>query len=78
MHLFDFTYRGHEISILDFSSEAGKVKDFACDIRADEFDGDWIGGYHELESQRDAVIKAIDFVDQYIYDQTHFTEGISI
>ena len=78
IHLFDFNYRGHEISIYDYSSENGLKPDFACDVREDDFDGEWISGRHEFATQRDAVIYGIDIIDQYIYDQIHFTEGISI
>lgn len=73
MNLFDFTYRGHEISILEDHTGL-----WACDVRDDDLDGEWIAGACDFKSQREAVIHAIDKVEQYIYDQTHFTEGISL
>lgn len=65
-HLFDFTYRGHEVSILETPSNK-----YACDIREDLEDGDWLSGYTDLDSQREATIRAIDFVDKYIQDQAN-------
>ena len=71
-HDFDFTYRGHEIVIMH--DDTG----YACDIREDDYDGELLDGFIELKTKREAVIKAIDYVEQYIHDQTHFTEGISL
>lgn len=72
-HLFDFNYRGHEISILEQPSG-----EFAVDVREDDTDGEWFAGACDFKTQREAVIYGIDKAEQYIYDQTHFTEGISI
>lgn len=72
-HLFDFTYRGHEVTIMQQPN--GK---YTVDVREDDFEGEWIGGYMGYNSVSDASKKGVDCVEQYIHDQTHFTEGISI
>lgn len=71
-HDFDYIYKGHEVVVLHDSTG------YMFDVRDDNFDGELIYGECEIETKRETVIFANAWIDQYIYDQTHFTEGISI
>lgn len=58
-HIQDFTFRGHEIILMQDSINGS----YAVDIRADDFDGDIIAGYNEFKRQDDARYCAMAFVD---------------
>lgn len=71
-HDTDYIYKGHEVVIMHDATG------YVCDIRDDEFDGDLIAGFCEYRTEREARMKAESFIDGLIYDQTHFTAGISL
>lgn len=74
VHIHDILYRGHEIIIL----KGDRHERYCFDIREDEFDGELIHGMYGLRSKEEAIRDAREWIDNYIYDQTHFTPGISL
>lgn len=56
-HLFDETYKGHEIV---FMEDDGLI---TVDVRVDDFDGEFLVGYTHLLSVSDARLKAVGFID---------------
>ena len=71
-HVKDETYQGHEICFYENGST------YFVDIREDDFDGDIIACYSEIDTLAEARDLAHNYIDDLIYQNTHFTEGISI
>lgn len=72
-HIEDFIYRGHEISLYS------NGESLMFDIRDDDYDGDIIHGqFSELQTVNAVLGEAKTWIDEHIYDQTHFTKGISL
>jgi hypothetical protein len=59
-HIVDETYKGHE---LVFIAQDNKM--VTVDIRADDFDGEFIQGYSDMLSVTDARNRAVGFIDGY-------------
>jgi hypothetical protein len=59
-HILDEEYRGHELVFIKQDNDF-----ITIDIRADNFDGEYLTGYEDLISVRDARNRAHGFIDGY-------------
>lgn len=61
IHILDEQYKGHEIVFIQQDNGM-----FIVDIRSDDFDGEFMQGYSDMLSIRDARNKAVGFIDGYL------------
>lgn len=59
-----FEYYGHEIIILQDENEL-----YAVDIRADNYDGAFIGGYLDIDTRQNAERMGKAFIDGLLTDK---------
>jgi antibiotic biosynthesis monooxygenase (ABM) superfamily enzyme len=60
-HLEDRIYKGHELVIM----QEGDDGSYVVDIRIDDYDGEFIGGYYGIATREEAIEKGKAFVDGY-------------